>query len=67
MKPIFLFLALYMLSSCLNTSMNCDDLLQRYDENIQEIEFIACEKGEGQTVLKAKYKVLSLYWSQTRV
>ncbi|WP_291871293.1 DUF4952 domain-containing protein [Maribacter sp.] len=25
------------------------------------MEFIACEKGEGQTVLKAKYKVLGIY------
>lgn len=50
-----------MLNSCSNKSIGCEDLLHRYDEKIQKIEFIACEKGEGQTVLKAKYKVLGIH------
>lgn len=60
MKPIILFLALFILNACSNQSIECKDLLQRYDEKIPKIEFIECEKGKGQTVLEAKYKVLGI-------
>ena len=58
MKHIFLFLTLFILYSCTNKSIECGDLLQRYGEKTQKIEFIDCEKGKGQTVFQAKYKVL---------
>tara|TARA_R110001592_G_scaffold71349_1_gene218102 strand:+ start:167 stop:607 length:441 start_codon:yes stop_codon:yes gene_type:complete len=58
MKPIFIFLSLFILNSCTRKSIECEDLLQKYAEKIPKIEFIECKKGEGQTVLEAKYKVL---------
>ena len=54
MKPI----ALFILKPCADKSIDCEDLLLKYAEQNQKIEFIECQKGKGQTVLEAKYKVL---------
>jgi len=58
MKYILLIVPLFILISCINKPIECGDLLQRYAGEIQNVEFISCEKGKGQTVFKASYSVL---------
>nr|WP_321235310.1 DUF4952 domain-containing protein [uncultured Psychroserpens sp.] len=61
MKSIILLLSLLFLSFCANKSIECDDLLLKYAKKHQKIEFIECQKGTGQTVLQANYKVSGMH------
>tara|TARA_B110000091_G_C13557879_1_gene367242 strand:+ start:219 stop:659 length:441 start_codon:yes stop_codon:yes gene_type:complete len=58
MKYILLIVPLFILISCTNKPIECGDLLQIYAKKIQNIEFIGCKKGKGQTVFQASYSVL---------
>lgn len=40
-----------------SAQVECGDLLTRYAEKPDELEFLKCERGEGQTVLEADYRV----------
>ena len=57
MKHIFLIWSICLFSSCMQSTVECEDVLLKYAEKHQHLEFIDCKKGNGQTVLETKYKV----------
>lgn len=57
MKFVLLLTSFILLFSCNSDRLKCGDLLERYAERTQQIDFIECSKGDGQTILEARYNV----------
>ncbi len=57
MKYLLILIGFFALTACGNQSLECGDLLERYAEKPQKLEFVECKAGTGQTILEATYKV----------
>lgn len=61
MKILFLVAGLFMSQLFVNQldslAIPCGDLLEEYAERPDQLDFISCEHGEFQTIVKATYRV----------
>ena len=67
MKFILVLMASFLISPAqnqLSTSNNYGDLLAKYGEKPKYLEWIGTEKGKGQNIAIAKYRILGKYSRQ---
>ena len=58
MKFFLLPLLLFFSNCSFSPNLECGDLLEKYATKPNNVEFIACKTGTGQTILEADYKIL---------
>jgi Domian of unknown function (DUF4952) len=57
MKYLFLITSFFLLTAFVDKPLKCGNLLEEYEGNPKNIEFLECSVGTGQTILEAKYIV----------
>ncbi|TPN88876.1 DUF4952 domain-containing protein [Aquimarina algicola] len=60
-KYILITISFFFFNSCKSQHLECGDLLEKYGEKPQHLDFISCKEGKGQTILVAEYKVEGKY------
>jgi len=56
---IFYLIALFVSPNVFSQSIECGDLFTKYGEKPEELEFITCKEGKGQSIVEAVYRVSS--------